>query len=97
MVMLVEECARTADVVAAGHSRQRRHPPPTGLPWSGCCDSRAGRAEAIPGSVAALVKQLDLPHGDDEDGYHTGNVVPLTRSQVGLRDVQARWGHRLGY
>jgi len=40
---------------------------------------------------------LDLPHDDDEDGYNTGNVVPLTRSQVGLRDVQARWGHRLGY
>jgi len=29
---------------------------------------------------AALVEQLDLPHDDDEDGYHTGNVVPLTRS-----------------
>jgi hypothetical protein len=35
---------------------------------------------------------LDLPApvDDDEDGYDTGNVVPLTRSQVGLRGTSQR-------
>ena len=45
-----------------------------------------------------MVKQLDLPaRVDDEDDYDTGNVVPLTRSQVGLLGAQARWRHRVGY
>ena len=80
--MLVEECARTADVVAwlqdtVDNADTLR---PRGSRGQDVAIPELGRAEAIPGSVAALVKQLDLPHDDDEDGYHTGNVVPLTRS-----------------
>ena len=56
------------------------------------------RLKAYRAQFAALVKQLDLPApvDDDEDDYDTGNVVPLTRSQVGLLGANARWGNR-GY
>ena len=101
--MLVEECARTADVVAwlqdtvdnADTLRTR------GSRGQDVANPELDAPRQYRAQFAALVKQLDLPapvdDDDDEDGYNTGNVVPLTRSQVGLRGAQARWGHRLGY
>ena len=82
MVMLVEECARTADVVARLQET---------VDNADTLRTRGSRGQdvAIPeldalrqyrAQFAALVKQLDLPApvDDDEDGYDTGNVVPLT-------------------
>ncbi len=97
--MLVEECARTADVMAwlqdaVDNADTLR---PRGSRGQDVAIPELDAPRQYRAQFAALVKQLDLPHDDDEDGYNTGNVVPLTRSQVGLRDAQARWGHRLGY
>jgi hypothetical protein len=101
VVLLVEECARTADVVTrlqdivdnAGTLRT--------------CGSR-GQDVAIPeldalrayrAQFAALIKQLDLPgpedDEDDEDG--TARSRPLTRSEAGTKAALARWSLRNGY
>ena len=98
MVMLAEEAARTADVVARLQAI---------VDNADTLRTRGSRGQdvAIPeldalrqyrAQFAALVKQLDLPAPIDDDEDDTGNVVPLTRSQVGLLGAQARWGHRRG-
>jgi len=82
MVMLVEECARTADVVAwlqdtVDNADTLR---PRGSRGQDVAIPELDAPRQYRAQFAALVEQLDLPHDDDEDGYHTGNVVPLTRS-----------------
>jgi hypothetical protein len=99
VIMLVEEAARTADVVArlqdivdnAGTLRT--------------CGSR-DQDVAIPeldalrayrAQFAALVKQLDLPPPPpDDDTDDDGPRKPMSRSEAGRRGAVARWSARYG-
>jgi hypothetical protein len=102
MHMLVEECARTADVVAR---LQDIVDNASTLRTSG---SR-GQDVAIPeldalrayrAQFAALIKQLDLPPpppDDDDDTDDDGTHLPMSRSEAGRRAATARWSARYGY
>jgi hypothetical protein len=101
MHMLVEECARTADVVTR---LQDIVDNASTLRTSG---SR-GQDVAIPeldalrayrAQFAALIKQLDLPAPpDDEDETDdAGRRRPMSRSEAGHKAAAARWSTRYGY
>lgn len=100
MHMLVEEAARTADVVAR---LQDIVDNASTLRTSG---SR-GQDVAIPeldalrayrAQFAALIKQLDLPPPpDDDDDTDDAARGPMSRSEAGRRGAVARWSARYGY
>lgn len=95
--MLVEECARTADVVA------RLQDIVDNASTLRTCGSR-GQDVAIPeldalrayrAQFAALIKQLDLPQPDDEEtGEGARRITPMSRSEAGKKGAAGRWGHR---
>ena len=98
MVMLVEEAAKTADVVA------RLQRIVDEAPMLRTRGSR-GQDVAIPeldalrafrAQFAALVRQLDLPGREPED-EDDDRQRPMTRSEVGRRAAAARWANRKGY
>ena len=95
VVLLVEEAARTADVVA------RLQDIIDNATTLRTCGSR-GQDVAIPeldalrayrAQFAALVKQLDLPAPDDEDDG-AERTTPMTRSEAGRVAASARWDRR---
>jgi len=96
VVLLLEEAARTADVLA------RLQQIVDTAPELRCRGSR-GQDVAIPeldalrayrSQFAALIKQLDLPAADDEGDSGSGG--PMSRSQAGRIAASARWGNRHG-
>lgn len=94
VIMLVEDAARTADVVAR---LQDVVDNADTLRTSG---SR-GQDVAIPeldalrayrAQFAALIKQLDLPSVEDSDAGKSD--APMSRSEAGKIAASARWGNR---
>jgi uncharacterized iron-regulated membrane protein len=95
MIMLVEDAARTADVVAR---LQAIVDNADTLRTTGSRGQAVGIPEldllkAYRAQFAALVKQLDLPGADDEDAP-AGRTTPMTRSEAGRKAASARWDHR---
>ena len=95
VVLLIEDAARTADVVA------RLQAIVDNADTLRTCGSR-GQDVAIPeldalrayqAQFAALVKQLDLPAPDDEDDG-AERTTPTTRSEAGRVAASARWDRR---
>lgn len=93
MTMLVEEAARTADVVArlqaivdnADTLRTRgSRGQDVGIP-------ELDALKAYRAQFAALVKQLDLPAPEDETT--TASNGPMSRSEAARRAASVRWGH----
>jgi hypothetical protein len=101
MHMLVEEAARTADVVAQlqdivdNADTLRTH----GSRGQDVAIPELGELRAYRAQFAALIKQLDLPPppDDDDDEPDDGRRRPMTRSEVGRRGAEARWSARYGY
>ncbi|MFZ3294214.1 MAG: hypothetical protein WA622_27065 [Mycobacterium sp.] len=98
MHMLVEEAARTADVVARlqyivdNASTLRTH----GSRGQDVAIPELDALRAYRAQFAALIKQLDLPPPPDDDDADEPNDRrrPMTRSEVGLKGSDARWGAR---
>ncbi|WP_322859552.1 hypothetical protein U8D42_17240 [Mycobacterium europaeum] len=97
MLMLVEQAARTADVVAR---LQRAVDTAESLR----CQGSKGQEVAIPeltelrqyrAQFAALIKQLDLPAPEDDEDEDEdsapGRTRPMTRSEAGRKAAAARW------
>lgn len=98
MLMLVEQAARTADVVA-------RLQKAVDAAESLRCQGSKGQEVAIPeltelrqfrAQLAALIKQLDLPapendEDDEDEGTGPGRNRPMTRSEAGRKAAAARW------
>lgn len=98
MLMLVEQVARTADVVA-------RLQKAVDAAESLRCQGSKGQEVAIPeltelrqyrAQFAALIKQLDLPAPEDDEDEDAGTRPdrPMTRSEAGRAGAAARWGHK---
>jgi hypothetical protein len=100
VVLLVEEAARTADVVA-----RLQHIVDTAdsLRTTGSRNQDVAIPEldalrAYRAQFAALVKQLDLPGPeDDEDDQDSARSRPMTRSEAGRKAAAARWAHQIGH
>lgn len=97
VVMIAEDCARTADVVARLQSEVDNA---TSLRTRGS----KGQDVAIPeldalrayrAQFVALIKQLDLPAPIDDDDDEPERTGPLTRSEVGRMGANARWRNRV--
>ena len=95
VIMLVEEAARTADVVArlqgvvdnAGTLRT------SGSRGQDVAIPELDALRAYRAQFAALVKQLDLPAVEEEDGEDGAErTTPMTRSESGRKAATARWG-----
>lgn len=95
MTMLVEEAARTADVVArlqaivdnADTLRTRgSRGQDVGIP-------ELDALKAYRAQFAALVKQLDLPAPAEDDSATANTTGPMSRSEAGRRAASVRWGH----
>jgi hypothetical protein len=94
VVLLVEDAARTADVVAR---LQAIVDNADTLRTTGSRGQAVGIPEldllkAYRAQFAALVKQLDLPGADDENGAE--RTTPMTRSEAGRVAASARWDRR---
>lgn len=96
VVLLVEDAARTADVVArlqeivdnADTLRTR------GSRGQDVAIPELDALRAYRAQFAALVKQLDLPPADDDDDVE--RTAPMTRSEAGRKAAATRWGHIRG-
>lgn len=98
LVLLVEEAARTADVVAR---LQQIVDTADTLRTTGSRGQDVGIPEldalrAYRAQYAALIKQLDLP-GPEDDEDEAGGTKPMTRSEAGRVAAAARWANRIGY
>ena len=98
MFMLVEEAARTADVVArlqaiVDNADTLRT---TGSRGQDVAIPELDALRAYRAQFAALVKQLDLPPADDDDDDEDTRDTPMTRSESGRKAAAARWSHRNG-
>jgi hypothetical protein len=98
MVMLAEEAARTADVVA--RLQQIADEAPT-LNTKGSRGQEVGIPEldalrAYRAQFTALVRQLDLPGLEPEEEGHDCSML-MTRSEAGRAGAAARWKNRKGY
>lgn len=99
-MLLVQEAARTADVVA-----RLQHIVDTAdsLRTTGSRNQDVAIPEldalrAYRAQFAALIKQLDLRGPEDDEGYQdTARSRPMTRSEAGRKASAARWSHRNGY
>ena len=100
IVLLVEDAARTADVVAR---LQQVVDTADTLRTTGSRGQDVGIPEldalrAYRAQFAALIKQLDLPGPeDDEDDQDAARSRPMTRSEAGTKAAATRWAHRNGY
>jgi len=99
VIMLVEECARTADVVAR---LQQIVDTADTLRTTGSRNQDVAIPEldalrAYRAQFAALIKQLDLPGPEDEDDQDTARSRPMTRSEAGRVAAAAKWANRNGY
>jgi|ERR1700722_7834074 hypothetical protein len=98
VIMLVEEAARTADVVARlqdivdNAGTLRTH----GSRGQDVAIPELDALRAYRAQFAALVKQLDLPPPPDDDTYDDGPRKPMSRSEAGRRGAVARWSARYG-
>ncbi|MEC4855574.1 hypothetical protein R2325_07695 [Mycobacteroides chelonae] len=97
-VFLVEEAARTADVVArlqaivdTAESLRTRGSRGQEVAIPELDALRAYRAQ-----FASLLKQLDLPAPLDDDTADESGNGPMTRSAAGKVGAAARWGKRNG-
>jgi hypothetical protein len=96
VVLLVEEAARTADVVArlqeivdtADDLRTR------GSRGQDVCIPELDALRAYRAQFAALIKQLDLPPVEDTDDAGNGDT-PMSRSESGRKAAEARWGPQI--
>lgn len=97
VILLVEEAARTADLVArlqaivdkADTLRTR------GSRGQDVAIPELDALRAYRAQFAALIKQLDLP-GPDEDADDTGGDGPMSRSEAGRKAASSRWSRRNG-
>ena len=95
LVLLVEDAARTADVVAR---LQQVVDTADTLRTTGSRNQDVAIPEldalrAYRAQFAALVKQLDLP-GADAENDPAGRTTPMTRSEAGRKAASARWDRR---
>jgi hypothetical protein len=99
VVLLVEEAARTADVVAR---LQQIVDSADSLRTAGSRNQDVAIPEldalrAYRAQFAALIKQLDLPGPEDDEDDRDGPARPMTRSEAGRVAAAARWAQRIGY
>ncbi|CPR33685.1 Uncharacterised protein [Mycobacteroides abscessus] len=97
-LFLVEEAARTADVVTrlqgvvdTAQSLRTRGSRGQDVAIPELDALRAYRAQ-----FAALLKQLDFPAPLDDDTADESNNGPMSRSAAGKAGAAARWGNRKG-
>ena len=99
LTLLVEETARTYDIIARLQAI---------IDTADTLRTRGSRGQdvAIPeldalrayrAQFAALVKQLALPGPDDDEDGDTGRDRPMSRSESGRVAAATRWARRKGY
>jgi hypothetical protein len=98
LTLLVEDAARTADVVA-------RLQKIVDTAQNLRCPGSKGQEVAIPeldalrqyrAQFAALIRQLDLPAPESDEDDAAGRDRPMTRSESGRVAAAARWSQRVG-
>ena len=99
LVLLVEEAARTADVVAR---LQAVVDEAETLRTKGSRNQDVAIPEldalrAYRAQYAALIRQLELPlPADDDDDPGEERTTPMSRSEAGKKAAAERWGQRYG-